>query len=288
MKVLVTYRAAPRIRGWETGKMVADAFRELGHETYEFAKLYQKLSLAEDSGVSEDNFDLILNMECNDPDPQNHVFSLKKRTKKRAFWHFDTSYYIDLARKHIWLHKPDHVFFANANWRQYGVQNSSWLPYAADPKFFRSITPDKDFDIGFVGTIRPDRQQLIEEMRVYGVKVGVISDVFKSDYIDALSRCRVIINQNPPEGNGLLNMRTFEAPAAGAVLLSDDVSYIHEILLPGSQCFIYNGTSDVPFDYVTDSKSYDGLGVMAKSAQDWIKSSHMYTNRVQEILEILF
>jgi hypothetical protein len=42
MHILVSYRGAPNIRGWETGAMLARAFRRLGHDVDEYAKIYQR------------------------------------------------------------------------------------------------------------------------------------------------------------------------------------------------------------------------------------------------------
>lgn len=310
MKILVSYRVAPRIRGWETGSMVAAAFRRLGHDVDEYAREYESNKWLcrgyEDQEmifpyndcpwkeiiewtpdrVHATEYDLVLNMECNDPEPQ--YFELTQvKTEKRAVWHFDTSYYQITAFNHITNYEPDHVFFANDNFRDYHFKNSSWLPYAADPRFFRPLDTEKTIDVGLVGSDRPERRRLIDFLEKNGVRAQLISGVFKEDYIDALASCRIVINENPPAGTGLLNMRTFEASAAGTALLSSD-ECCNAVLIPGSETLIYtNAVSAVDHCRVLLSDPV-GLIEMSKRGQGTIRERHMYDHRAQEILDVLF
>lgn len=309
MRILVSYRVAPRIRDWETGAMMAAAFRRLGHDVDEYAKEYETNRwLCRDylgDSVFVDNFDqwreeleivpravfnreyaLVLNMECNDPDPQ-YFELIKVRAQKRAVWHFDTSYYSDTALTHIAAYLPDHVFFANANFRDYRLPNSSWLPYAADPRFIRPLNTEKVIDVGLIGSDRPERRTLIDFLDKNDIKAELISGVFRDDYINALASCRIVINENPPAGAGLLNMRSMEAPAAGAVLLSGDPE-ISTVLIPGMSCMCYMNIVDAAEKCQLLLNDPVGLIEIAKKGQHEIRESHMYDHRAQEILDVLF
>lgn len=285
MRILVSYRGAPRIRGWETGAMVAEAFRRLGHEVHEYARIYETQDWVQ-NGTLPESYDLILNMECNDPEPQ--YFELTKiGAKKRAVWHFDTSYYVDQALTHISQYAPDHVFFANSKFREFGWDNTSWLPYAADPRFIRPLSHEKTIDVGLVGSDRPERRTLIDFLEKHGIKAQLISGVFTDDYIDALASCRIVINENPKQGKGLLNMRTFEAPAAGALLLSGDIDHIGEVLSPLESAAYGHMVGAV---HACEALLSDPVALIKKSqrGQRRIESDHMYDHRAQEILDVLF
>lgn len=306
MKILVSYRAAPRIRSWETGAMVAAAFRRLGHDVDEYARMYEtdkwlchdadgnevmrRMTDIDDCSytpamVHDHQYGLVLNMECNDPDPQ--YFELTKvKTKKRAVCHYDTSYYPAQALSNIARYKPNHVFFANSGFRQYGVTNASWLPYAADPRMLRDLDYPKTIDVALVGSDRPARRKLIETMRSDGIKAELISGVFKEDYIDALASCRIVVNENPPEGAGLLNMRSFEVPAAGAMLLTGDPE-IGEVFITAIHAMQYN---DPQHACAQAGVFLDNPGTrigMAERAQKVLQESHMYDHRAQEILDVM-
>src|SRR6185436_16007295 len=98
MKIVVSYRGAPRIRGWETGAMVAKAFRQLGHDVVEFGNIYQTSQrLPPNSDAMWDEADLWLYCEMNDADPQYHELNTFS-VRKTACWLFDTSYYNDRCK----------------------------------------------------------------------------------------------------------------------------------------------------------------------------------------------
>lgn len=304
MKILASYRGAPRIRGYETGAMVSAAFRRLGHDVDEYAKIYEQrfwhysikkhdgslhygsLTVPPDTGGK---WDLVLNLECNDPNRQ-YTELTRVSTKKRAVYHFDTSYYVSTALSHIAAYKPDHVFFANADYRKYGVANSSWLPYAADPRFLRGLDHAKTIDVGIVGSDRPARRKLIAALKKQNIDAQLISSVFQEKYIDVLASCRIVINENPPEGRGLLNMRFTEAMAAGSVLVNNDGDghVLMDGLSEGIHFLVYRDVDDLvgkcryllndPVERIE----------MAKRAQDTVKELHMYDHRAQEILDVLF
>jgi hypothetical protein len=312
MKILVSYRAAPRIRGWETGAMVSRAFRKLGHEVHEYAKEYQTdrwltngphsdvFSLTDsiftDMEIAErhiwprdmlkQEYDLVLNMECNDPDPQ-YFELVGVTTKKRAVWNFDASYYVSTALDHIARYHPDHVFFANSRFMEFGWDSCSWLPYAADSTdHFRPLDGPRPIDVALVGSDRPDRRKLINTLKKAGINAQLISDVFREQYVDALASSKVIINENPAEGRGLLNMRSFEAPAAGAVLLSNDKE-IAEVFTPGMQVLIYSDVEHaimhckMLLDYPTERIGLQVAGHFRA------RDSHTYENRATEILDVM-
>ncbi len=297
MKILISYRAAPRIRKFETGCLVASAFRRLGHDVDEYARVYETwdwLPMNKEGihpeRVFEFEYDFMLNLECNDQENQYHEISDPLLAKKRAVWHYDTSYYVSTALSHIAAYKPDHVFFANADYRKYGVANSSWLPYAADPRFLRGLDHAKMIDVGLVGSDRPARRKLIAALKKQNIDAQLISGVFQEKYIDALASCRIVINENPPEGRGLLNMRFTETMAAGSVLLNNDGDghVLMDGLSEGIHFLVYRDIDDL----VGKCKYLLNDPVerieMAKRAQDIVEELHMYDHRAQEILDVLF
>lgn len=288
--MLINYRSAARISGWETGRCYANAFERLGHEVDIYTRQYEseqwQISHDDRRRILSSSYDLVLCCEMNDPLGQDFE-AADVKTERRAVCHYDTSYYTTQALTNIASYKPDHVFFANASFRTYPFKNSSWLPYAADPRFFRSIDTEKTIDVGLVGSDRPERRRLIEFLFNNSINAKLISDVFQEDYIDALASCRIVINENPPQGAGLLNMRTFEAPAAGAVLLSSDPE-CSSVLVNGIEGHVYSNVGDaLEICKYLLSNPVDCIS-MSKRGQERIKDDHMYDNRVQDILDVLF
>lgn len=224
MKILVSYRAIPQSPGWATGDSVVRALKRAGHEVSVYAKYYQEDKYLEDVSVRFDSYDLFLFLECNDGDPQYaELFSVD--AKKKACWLFDTSYYADQLEPLVVWFGFDHVFLANPIslecYKSHGL-SASHLPYAYDPELHvRDLNYPKTIDVALVGSVRPDRIKLQKELKKQGVELELIGDVFREDYINALASAKVVINQNPEAGRGLLNMRFFEAQAAGSYVLTE-------------------------------------------------------------------
>jgi hypothetical protein len=225
MKILVSYRAIPQSPGWATGDMVVRALKRAGHEVSVYAKLYQEDKWLEDRSVRFDSYDLFLFLECNDDDLR--YMDLKGvDAKQTACWLFDTSYYPDQCEAMVRYFGFDHVFLANPlsieHFKSRGF-SPYYLPYAYDPELHvRGLNHPKTIDVALVGSIREDRKDLQKELTKRGVNLELIGDVFREDYINTLASAKVVINQNPEAGRGLLNMRFFEAQAAGSYVLTEE------------------------------------------------------------------
>lgn len=297
MKILVSYRGIPQSPGWATGDMVVKAFRDLGHEVYPYAKYYQENRWVEEQPMLDEkalnDLDLILFMECNDGDPQYPELRLAK-ARKTACWLFDNSYHQDLYKRLVDYFGFDHLFLANPlvvqQYKLWDYNNVHYLPYACDLNLHgRSLEYPKTRDVVLVGSIRSDRVALADELHRHGVKLELVADVFREDYIDALASARIVINQNPTEGRGLLNMRWFEAAAAGSVILGERSD------LSANDIFCFGNVHG----YDTISGLAEKCKVIldnSTNVEDFLREithknaseHHTYQNRCQEILKEVF
>lgn len=289
MNVLVSYRGAQRIRGWETGSMVANAFRRLGHFVDEYGEVYETgESITSSSYDPYKHYDLVLICEHNDG-AQQPFNLIGQPCNKRVYWTFDISYKVGHELSVIKNFCPDHIF--NANYYLCPVTqdllgiSTTFLPYAADiNKHFRNLDEiEKKYDVTLVGTSRPDREKLIEAIRAEGLDARLISGVFKDEYVDALASSRIVINQNPPEGRGLMNMRQFEAPAAGALLLTVQGDGVEQIKLP---CMTYLPGQEAKAAKRLVPWSFD-LETIRDAGHGYVLTYHTYDNRAKEILATL-
>ena len=292
MKILVSYRGIPQSPGWATGDMVVSAFRALGHEAYPYAKYYQENRWVEPRpALDEHDWDLILFMECNDGDPQYPELRVA-RSRKLACWLFDTSYYPDRCKRLVDYFGFDHIFLANPltvrEYKVWGYHNVSYLPYACDRDIHgRSVENPKTMDVALVGSIRDDRKRLALDLSRHGINLHLVADKFREDYIDALASARVIINQNPDNGRGLLNMRFWEAPAAGAFVLTEDSDYREQPI--NIECgYSYNSTEGIVEFCENMLCRPDLLAEYTQKSQSHVFENHTYHNRCKELLNVLF
>lgn len=293
MKILVSYRGIPQSPGWATGDMVVKAFRALGHEVYPYAKYYQQNRWVDDRPpLDSQDWDLILFMECNDGDPQYPELKVT-RARKTACWLFDTSYHTDRYRGLVNYFGFNHIFLANPitiqEYKVWGYNNVHYLPYACDRELHgRPLEYPKSRDVVLVGSIRDDRVALARGLSGHGVNLELVGGVFREEYINALASARFVVNQNPPEGRGLLNMRHFEAQAAGAIIIErmDDLDINREIgLFSNAPCYDPEDVSSVK----------DAIDIFSNVDSEAWKRYHAsflrrecYEARCQSIVETIF
>lgn len=126
-----------------------------------------------------------------------------------------------------------------------------WNQYAHKRPFHR-LMPEvgpRDLDVGFVGNLNPtvqrERAPWIERVRQLA-SLGVVTDVrsglFGTAYGQFLNRCRLGWNRSI---RGEMNLRAFEVPACGALLLMErDNLEVAEFFVPGEECVLY-GAADL-------------------------------------------
>lgn len=296
MKILVSYRAIPQSPGWATGDMVVKAFRALGHETIAYAKYYQENKWIDNPMESPSEFDLCLFMECNDGDPQ--YCELKNlRARKMACWLFDNSYYQDKCRGLIDYFNFDFKFLANPlvvkELQETGYDRVHYLPYACDQDLHgRPADSIKKRDVALIGSIREDRINLANELKKYNIELELIGGLYRGDYIDALAETKIIINQNPQAGRGLLNMRFWETIAAGSWILTEaeDANAnenIRRSLLTMHSTY-HNIEELAHICHASLKECPKPLGWLTTTMQTAVLREHTYFDRCQEILKTVF
>lgn len=290
VKILISYRGAPRIRGWETGVLIADAFRDLGHEVDEYGNVYETMkgewvSELRPDTILQKEYDLCIWMEKNDPERQYLELAAVKAAYKVA-WFFDLQNYPDFCRKLADHMQFNHVFCANPNYLKL-FKVASFLPYGASSKFFRPLTWPKQYDVGLVGSDRPERQALISALKADGINAHLISGVFKDAYIDALASCKVVINDIAGGGIGLLSMRAYEAPAAGALTIFEDAEALGDQLIPGIDCLTYSHSKELITKCSFLLKDTTYLEQVRACGQKRVLEHHTYVARANEILNVI-
>ncbi|MBL9077380.1 MAG: glycosyltransferase family 1 protein [Planctomycetes bacterium] len=121
-----------------------------------------------------------------------------------------------------------------------------WCQFA-HKRPFHFVRPDagpRDIDIGFAGNLNPivqrDRAPWIERVRRLAdrdVRVEVQTGVHGDGYGRFLNRCRIGWNRSI---RGEMNLRAFEVPACGALLLMErDNLEVRDFFVPDEECVLY-------------------------------------------------
>jgi hypothetical protein len=121
-----------------------------------------------------------------------------------------------------------------------------WCQYAHKRPFHRAYDDQgpRTIDVGFAGNLNPDVQRerapWIDRLRrlgARGIGVDVRSGIQGEAYGRFLSQCRIGFNRSI---RGEMNLRAFEVPACGGVLLLErENREVHEFFVPGEECVLY-------------------------------------------------
>jgi len=125
-----------------------------------------------------------------------------------------------------------------------------WCQYAHKRSFHRVFADagPRELDLGFAGNLNPavqrERAPWLDRVRRLGERdVGtVVTDQVRGEaYGRFLNRCRIGWNRSI---RGEMNLRAFEVPACGAVLLMERENLeVADFFVPGEECVLY-GTDD--------------------------------------------
>lgn len=167
-----------------------------------------------------------------------------------------------------------------------------WCQYAHKRPFHRPW-PDagpRTVDVGFAGNLNPavqrERAPWIDRVRALadrGVRAEVRTGVHGADYGRFLSRCRIGWNRSI---RGEMNLRAFEVPACGALLLMErDNLEVTDFFVPGEECVLYG---DEDFETVVTELLADPHRVARIAAAGHRRvQQHRLGNRLRQVGDLL-
>jgi Glycosyl transferases group 1/DUF based on E. rectale Gene description (DUF3880) len=186
----------------------------------------------------------------------------------------------------------DYVFTAQRDFvdvlRRAGHPQVYWLPLACDPAMHRRYDVSKRFDIGFVGATGGGyarRTALLERL----ARRYTMND-YKRAYTPAemarvYSESRLVFNCSL---RGEVNMRVFEGPATGTLLLTDRIGNgLSELVGDREHVVMYDDEHllELADEYLRDSAARERL---ARQGYEHVRAHHTYDHRVGTILDTIF
>lgn len=159
-----------------------------------------------------------------------------------------------------------------------------WLPLACDPEIHRTWQADKEFDVGFVGSVTPGSERE-EYLKTLSNTVPVHYErCFWDDMARLFSASKMVFNNAV---NQDLNMRFFEVLSTGALLLSDMTtgSGQAELFCDGEEyaCYHKNSIGDVAHFYLENEQLRERI---ARRGQLLVHSAHTYRHRIEDLLNV--
>lgn len=245
----------------------------LGYEN--FSETFSSISKSHDVVLSLENYDTGWH-------PNISAFGGLK-----CFWSIDS---------HCVLH--DHVRFCKANnidlllnsSEQYIPAFSSSVKYAAwFPNGYPSdlISPrenvERNVDVGFCGSSIDSRNAVMNSIEK---EVKIKRDIFVigEDMVQALSSYKIAFNYNIADD---INFRTFEASAAGAVVLTNYTPNLEKLFEIGKEIVVYESLPDLVRKAKDLLANPDDLAKISSSGRLRSSRDHTYDSRASQLIDIL-
>lgn len=167
-----------------------------------------------------------------------------------------------------------------------------WCQYAHKRPFHfvHADAGPRDVDVGFVGNLNPvvqrERAPWLDRVRALadrGVRSEVRTGLRGGDYGRYLSRCRIGWNRSI---RGEMNLRGFEVPACGALLLMERSNLeVADFFAPGEECVLHG---DDDFEDVVQSLLGDPARLSRIAAAGHRRvQDHRLGNRLHEVAAIV-
>ncbi len=276
-----------------------DTFRMLGAEVLRVGP-----SKKDDIVIDPASEDLteVLNNAGFAPDIVLQVDSIDRRCFFHGLERFDVPrvfYSIDTPINEFWqksyAHAFDRVYVDQyetwRSWAASGLDWARWLPLAADPALYH--TPDgearRDIPIVFVGTLNPDVRPkrnaiLFRIQQIAPVKV-VDGDGSRAEPGDSVAglyrRAKIVLNELLFDG---INLRTFEAMACGAVVITERDRGEKQLFTDGKQLVTFDSVDleQVVSDLLDDENRVEQIG---KEGAKTIRGKHTIAHRAAQVMK---
>jgi hypothetical protein len=186
----------------------------------------------------------------------------------------------------------DYAFTAQRDFvdvlRRAGHPQVHWLPLSCDPAIHCRYDVPKRFDVGFVGATGDPyvrRRALLARLARRYTMNDYGRPYTPPEMARVYSESHLVFNCSL---RGEVNMRVFEGPATGSLLLTDRIGNgLSELVRDREHVVLYDDEQllELADEYLCDSVARDRI---ARHGYDHVRTHHTYDHRVDSILETVF
>lgn len=175
-----------------------------------------------------------------------------------------------------------------------------FLSFCANPEVYKNFAQERENRIYFCATGNQDRWDVISSLEGFSVVLKgwnwknfdhqensfevIETTVSLEQLVEDYNRYRVVLNRHQPQFAGGLNMRTFEVPACGAILLTDRREEIEDHFDIGSEILVYESMDHLAELAASVIEHPQDYTQMARRGYERVIRDHTYVNRMGKIL----
>ena len=181
---------------------------------------------------------------------------------------------------------------------KYKVKKKLFLPFGYDP-FIHNIQKNNSYNkmINFIGSFDAYRLSIINNIKKYSINIygngwsfkkifnhNYNNFIFRKKLSSVIGNSAISINILRKQDVGSHNMKTFEIPAMGGLMLTTRSAEQNDFFPENKSCFMFEGTKELEkkIDYILNNPK-----IAKKVRVKGIKLSkfHAYYNRINKILK---
>ena len=222
---------------------------------------------------------------------------------------FDVDYFRDISNKNILksINEFDNLYIFSRKILKkiklkYPKSSISYLPFAHDSFIHKKKNNTKiDYDISFVGTADKKRFEFISELKNYKIiiagngwnkfnlakNVKYVSNIEAKKYSSIISSSRVCLNILREQNLDSHNMKTFEIPSMGGLLLTKKNKDQNDFFPNNSACIMYRNINEAKLAVNSVINNYKKYKLIQNNAYK-IAKKHSYKERAKYILKTLY
>lgn len=205
----------------------------------------------------------------------------------KIFWSIDSHVSLELHMRHCQKSHYDLLLNSSEQYLekfQGLVRHAAWFPnaYPAD-LIAPNIKVSRNVPVGFCGSSIPHRDAIINAIEK---RVAIKRDTFAigDDMVNALSSYQIAFNYNIADD---INYRTFEATAAGAMLLTNHTPNLERLFKIGRDIVVYDSIDDAVEKILYYGNHINQRESIANSGSDRTRTHHSYDTRAKQLVSII-
>jgi GT2 family glycosyltransferase/2-polyprenyl-3-methyl-5-hydroxy-6-metoxy-1,4-benzoquinol methylase len=212
---------------------------------------------------------------------------LPSELRPSAWWvidtHLDTAWAEEKGRDFDWLFAAQRD--GAEGLKQAGLP-AHWLPLACDPEIHRPHPLGKHWDFGFVGKPTPGPRGDLLTLLHRRFPNSFIGQAYFEEYARVLAQSWLGFNRSVKND---VNMRVFETPACGTLLITNDLrdNGQEDLLTSDQHCVTYQSADEL-LDKLRFYLAHVEIGRRITIAgHDEVLARHTYRHRMQSLLEVI-
>ncbi|MFP4501914.1 MAG: glycosyltransferase [Candidatus Hydrogenedentota bacterium] len=168
--------------------------------------------------------------------------------------------------------------------QQAGIKHALWIPLACCPELHDLPEMPRTYDIAYVGSFSTEedsrRQQLLNTVAARYPN-HYIGRAWPHEMARIYAQAKIVVNTCVNED---VNMRVFEALAAGALLITDPAVGLTDLFRDREHLVIYQSSSEL-FDLIDYYLTHeDERHRIAMQGQEEVLAAHTYDHRVESMI----